>query len=140
MESQILLIISLLIISLIDIRTKRIPDFFTYSGILIVMSSRFLTDNQSLVNSLILILSGFIPFFLIWYFSKGKLGLGDAKLSAFLALVLGLKGWFIMLFLSSFTALVFAVYMMKIRRMNRDVQIPYGPFLSAGAVLSLYIV
>ena len=139
MMSQIFLISIMLMISVIDFRTKRIPDILTYSGILILFIYKLLIDNHSYTSAILLIFSGFIPFFLIWYITKGKLGLGDAKYSAFLALALGLRVWFLMLFLSSFIALVFALFMIKIKKMGRDVQIPYGPFLSAGAVLSLCI-
>jgi prepilin signal peptidase PulO-like enzyme (type II secretory pathway) len=140
MVIQSLLILLLLTISIIDIRTKRIPDYLIYSGIVFFLSYNILIKKQSILILFTLIFTGFIPFFLIWYFTKGKLGLGDAKFSAFLALALGLRSWFVMVFASSFTALIFALYMLKVKKITGDTKIPYGPFLSLGALISLYFV
>jgi len=144
MKNEVISIIFLLLIlipvTIIDIKTKRIPDVLTYSGIILIFFIKTFIESQAVFLSLILIGSGFIPFFLIWYFTKGKLGLGDAKLSAFLALVLGLRGWFLMLFLSSSIALIFAVTMLICKRMDKQARIPYAPFLSIGAIGALFLI
>lgn len=126
-------------VSAIDIKKQKIPDIIIYPAIILFIIFRIWIYHDSLLAVLILPLAGFIPFFLIWYFTKGKMGLGDAKLSAFLALVLGMEGWFIMVFVSSLCALIFAGIMLWAKKMNRSSKIPYGPFLSLGALAALYI-
>lgn len=135
----ILLLLILIPVTIIDIKIKKIPDVFTITGVVVMLILKTLVEKQAIYLSLVLLISGFIPFFLIWFFTKGKLGLGDAKLSAFLALALGIRAWFLMLFLSSIVAILFAVIMLVCKRIDKKTKIPYAPFLSFGALLSIFI-
>ena len=135
----LLLILVTVPVTIIDLRYKKIPDVITYPGIILLLIIKTAVYRVPIYSSVILLVAGFVPFFLIWYFTKGKMGLGDAKLSAFLCLVLGLEGWFLMVFISSSTALIFALYMLWRKKIDRNARIPYGPFLSLGAVVSAFI-
>lgn len=126
-------------VSIIDIRKQKIPDILTYPAIGIFIMIRIWIFQNSLFAVFLLPVAGFIPFFLIWFFTKGKMGLGDAKLSAFLALILGMEQWFIMVFLSSLFALILAVILLTAKNIRRSTKIPYGPFLSLGALVAFFI-
>ncbi len=143
MKHETITVLSLLTvimpISIIDIRKQKIPDIIIYPAIIVFLVIKIWIFNDSLFTVLLLPIAGFIPFFLIWYFTKGKMGLGDAKFSAFLSLILGIEQWFLMIFLSSLFALIFAGIMLLAKKMNRSSKIPYGPFLSIGALVALYI-
>jgi len=142
MQNYIYLAILILIaipISIIDIKTKKIPNKIIYPAIFIVLTLHILLFKNGIFESLILTLTGFLPFYLIRYFTKGKMGLGDAKYSALLALLLGYENWFIMIFLSSSTAVIFAVIVLKLGKMDKQSRIPFGPFLSLGAIVSQLI-
>ncbi len=57
---------------------------------------------------------GFVFIFALWFFSRGKIGLGDAKLSALIALVLGLNGWIAAIFIASASGLVLGLALIKL--------------------------
>ena len=135
-----ILLLLIIPITIIDIKTKRIPDLLTYSGIALIFLIELIINKQSFYSLYVLLFTGFVPFFLIWYFTKGKMGLGDAKLSALLALTLGIRGWLLMLFISSSAAVLFAVIMLVLRKIDKKAKIPYAPFLSFGALLSIFII
>lgn len=137
--SLLFLLVVVIPVSLIDIREHKIPNLIIYPATILFLLIRIFIFGDPLFLGGGLIVFGFIPFFLIWYFTKGKMGLGDAKFSAFLALVLGIEKWFVLIFLSSFLALLFALTMIITKRMRRNTKIPYGPFLSLGALAALYI-
>jgi len=142
MQNYIYLAILTLIaipISIIDIKTQKIPNIIVYPAIFIVLTLHILLFKNGILQSLILIISGFLPFYLIRYFTKGKMGLGDAKYSGLLALLLGFENWLIMIFISSSTAVLFAVVVLKLGKMEKQSRIPFGPFLSLGAIISLLI-
>ena len=53
--------------------------------------------------------------------SKGKIGLGDAKLSAVMGLFLGIEGWLIAMFMASFFGLVAgAILLIKKQNYHMD--------------------
>lgn len=125
-------------ISIIDIKEHRIPDIITLPGILLAFLWRLYFWEESITESLFLLLTGFLPFYSIHFFSRGKLGLGDVKLSTLLALILGFEKWFLMVFFSSFAAVVFALAGLKLGKLERNSRIPFGPFLCGGAILAHY--
>ena len=93
-------------------------------------------------NIFLLLLNGAIGFvfiFILWFFSRGKIGLGDAKLSAFMAVVLGFMGWITAIFLASLTGLIFGLVLIKIGRIDKKERIPFGPFLASGAIISFLV-
>lgn len=126
-------------VTIIDIKHHRIPDNITFPAMLLLVFIRILVFDEAFLTVLILPTAGFLTFFLIWYVSRGRMGLGDAKLSGFLALVLGLDKWLVMVFLSSFAAVIFALVTLKSGKMKRDDRIPFGPFLCFGALLAMFV-
>lgn len=79
---------------------------------------------------------GVFVFIYTLFFSKGKIGLGDAKLGALLSLVLGFDGFMIMLFIASSTGILYLLLMRGIYRMPLNRPIPFVPFLSIGSVIA----
>ena len=77
---------------------------------------------------------GFSLFWLLHLLFRGRLGLGDAQLSAFLAFALGLWGWVFCLGVASLTGITFVLVQVKRARMTVKQSIPFAPFLAVGAV------
>ena len=82
---------------------------------------------------------GFVFIFALWFFSRGKIGLGDAKLSALIALVLGLNGWIAAIFIASASGLVLGLVLIKLGKLEKKEAIPFGPFMAFGAVVSFIL-
>ncbi|HEB11965.1 MAG TPA: prepilin peptidase [Spirochaetales bacterium] len=121
-----------------DIKEKKIPDLFTYSGMLVILIVRLL---QGYFSPWYLI-DAFVGFSLIWLFfifSKGRIGLGDAKLSAFISIIVGVWAWALAIFFASFSGLLFILVMIKLQKMTTKESIPFAPFLVLGGVISFLL-
>jgi len=126
----------LLIIFFYDLKNQLIPDplvflllgFFLLKFILKLDPSfySFLNYKESLLGAILL----FLFFFLLNYFSKGKLmGLGDAKFSLFFGLFLGFKYSFIFLWLSFVIGGLVAFLALVLKLKKRKDRIAFAPFL-----------
>jgi len=124
-------------ITLIDIREFRIPDALTLSGTAAFVILKLLWGNQSALELAGELGVGFGVFWLIWKVTRGQIGLGDAKLSAFIAVTTGFPGWFASLFIASLLGLLSAGVLVGIFKVDRKVVIPFAPFLTAGALIDM---
>lgn len=138
----------LLVISLYDIQHKIIPDIFSLLFGIVSFSTYFLRGDYSwnaLGEHIAAAVILFIPFFLLWYVSKGRLiGLGDGKLAIGIGFLLGLQwGTYAVIFAFWFGAL-FALGAMVLQRIGKitgwfnkrgsrwtlGAEVPFGPFLA----------
>ena len=122
-----------------DAREYRIPDLLSLGGILAFLLLHILRWNGEggLWDSVTACALGFGSFWLIRTVSGGKLGLGDAKFSALIAVAAGLSGWFAALLVASVAGLLWAAVMMGIFRADRRMRIPFAPFLGLGGTLAI---
>ena len=121
-----------------DIKEKKIPDLFTYSGILVILIVRLLLGYFSPWC----LIDAFVGFSLIWLFfifSKGRIGQGDAKLSAFISIIVGVWAWALAIFFASLSGLLFILVMIKLQKMTKKDSIPFVPFLILGGVISFLL-
>ena len=75
-----------------------------------------------------------------WFFGKEAMGGGDIKLLAAVGAWSGGVGAFDTLMLGSVLGSVYGVALLARGRAKRSDPIPFGPFLSAGAVFNLFLV
>ncbi|MCD6398137.1 MAG: prepilin peptidase [Spirochaetaceae bacterium] len=122
-------------VCIFDIKYKRIPNWIVFTGTVFLFAVRFFYFQDSPVSMLINMLSGGLMFYTIRFFTKGKLGMGDVKFAAFIALFLGFPLFFAAVAVASFTGLVFAVAGLAICRINKSTKIPFAPFLTAGSII-----
>jgi prepilin signal peptidase PulO-like enzyme (type II secretory pathway) len=126
-------------ISLFDIREFRIPDLLSLGGIALFLLLSIILPGGNPMEAAVACAVGFAAFWLIHRLTKGRMGLGDAKLSALVAAAVGLRSWFLALFLASVAGILFVVALMGMRRADRGTRIPFAPFLSLGAVASMFV-
>ncbi len=132
----------LMVITVYDIRHKIIPDIAVYSVILLALVSilyRTITLpyfhlGSALFEGVLVAL----PFFMLWYFSKGRLmGFGDVKLMLGIGWLVGLTAGFTVLVLSFWIGGIVGLFLLALTRTyGMKSQIPFGPFI----VLALFIV
>lgn len=137
----------LVVISVIDARTRRIPNRLTYPltpvllGLLVVAAlvegSAWLAVRALLGG--VVAFGGLLALALI---NPKGMGMGDVKLAGFLGLALGYLGWghvalglFTGFLLGGTTAI--ALLALKLRT-GKDL-IPFGPYLAAGALLTVLV-
>ncbi len=137
-ERELIIILSLfsllLIISVTDYLYMLIPDCILISfAVLLILESIFVqlvTWTDSIVGSGII----FILLYCMQKIYPEGLGGGDIKLLSLLGFIVGVKGVFIVLFLASCFSLCFFGIGIVLKRIEVRKPIPFGPFISLGAI------
>ena len=137
------LVAALLVVTFIDIDYKIIPNVISYPGIIIGFAasffSRYITYKESLLGIavgagvLLLVASGY--YFLT---KKEGMGGGDVKLLAMIGAFLGWEAVIFTIFVGSAVGTVLGLSVALKTRQGRKAAIPFGPFLSLGAILYLF--
>ena len=130
-----LFIFFLFLIAFIDLRTQRIPDFLTFALYILGVLSLFFSPQvfSQLLGGGIL-----FAFFLFLYLAKPDgVGFGDVKLAGALGLFLGWKLGLLSLFLAFTSGGVVGALLLLFRKKTLKDPLPFGPFLSGGAVVAL---
>jgi leader peptidase (prepilin peptidase)/N-methyltransferase len=143
---------TLVVLSFIDLDTKRLPDVITLPSIPILFVAAFGAHDVSWQERAIGAVAGYLFIRLIadayYYILKREgMGLGDGKLLAMVGALLGWKALPFVIFAGSFLGSIISIPLLVMarrrRRIHEDeplrhVQVPFGPFLSLGALLYLF--
>lgn len=141
---------ALVVISFIDLDHQIIPDIISYPGIaiglLLPIAFHYAKMGYlwypTVLDALIGAAIGFFPlyFFALIYFAitkKEGLGLGDAKLLAWIGAFLGWKSVLLTILLGSVLGSIISLILIFKYKKSRKTLIPFGPFLSFGALTTL---
>ena len=161
----LVLILSLIVITFIDLEHMIIPNVITFPGIVIGLLYNLIITDWNLffrvidhldlsnmfyiipripaLNSLFGIFIGGGSLLLIAYLYKlirknEGMGMGDVKLLAMLGAFLGINGVFFIILVSSLVGSVVGIAIILINKGNLKFALPYGPFISLGAILFIF--
>jgi len=165
-EMAIIMVLSsaLIVITFIDLDHQIIPDVITLPGMFIGLAlapffMTALTDHlpfflervlspdaayaRAFLNSLIGLVLGAAPLLIIgWLWEKIKhveaMGGGDIKLMGMVGSFLGWKGAFLTIMLGAISGSLVGGALILLKKHSADNVIPFGPFLAAGAAISLF--
>lgn len=135
----------LLVVAVIDLHTRRIPNRLTYPltpTLLVVLAAAAVLEGTPGV-ALRALLGGIGAFGLLLVLaliSPRGMGMGDVKLAAFIGIGLGYLGWayvWLGLFAGFLLGGVLAALLLALRLRTRKDHIPFGPSLALGAVVAL---
>ncbi len=136
---------ALLVTSVIDLDFQIIPDEISLLGILIGCLYSFFNPLTNPIDSFLGTLAGAGSLYLIaefyYFFTKREgLGGGDIKLLAFIGSFLGLKSLLPIIFISSMIGAFIGILITIVQKIQtkRYFAIPFGPFLSIGALIYLF--
>jgi leader peptidase (prepilin peptidase) / N-methyltransferase len=134
---------SLLVVTFIDIDHRIIPDSISLPGIAVFFATSFFLNGISYVDSIIGILAGGGTLFAIaWGYTaitgKEGMGGGDIKLLAMIGAAIGWKGVIFTIFVSSTVGSLIGIIVMLFSDKNMKMAIPFGPFLSMGAMAHVF--
>jgi Flp pilus assembly protein protease CpaA len=121
-------------VSIIDIKTRRIPDVLSVSCFLLVFTARLYHSPETMPSFLAAALFAFALFFCI-ALGTGGLGFGDVKFAAVIGLVCGFPGVLAALFTAASVLGLLATLSPLFRGPDGAASIPFAPFLCAGTLL-----
>jgi leader peptidase (prepilin peptidase) / N-methyltransferase len=142
-----LLALTLVIVSLTDLETRRIPAAIVYVSAaigapLLILASAGTHDWRRLAEAAIGAAIAFAVYFLIFFAVPKGMGYGDVRLAGLVGgflgwlgyrvLALGILGGFIIGGLVGLGLVVFA-------HAGRKTKIPFGPFIAAGTMLAVLL-
>jgi prepilin signal peptidase PulO-like enzyme (type II secretory pathway) len=127
----------LVIITVSDLTYRLIPDRVIVPFLVLFLLLRlFIHPDYSYGNHLIGMAVGFGLFLLLAVLSRGGVGGGDIKLYAVVGLFLGTPLLVLSVLLSTLSGTVYGVLLMLTKGAGRKTEIPFGPFIALGAMLS----
>lgn len=134
---------ALLVITFIDIDHRIIPDIISLPGIPLGFLASLILPQLKWSDSLIGILAGGGSLLAIaWGYQlitrKDGMGGGDIKLLAMIGAFLGWKGVLFTIMASSLIGTVVGIILMLRARKGIKMALPFGPFLSIGAIIYLF--
>jgi leader peptidase (prepilin peptidase)/N-methyltransferase len=134
---------ALIVITVIDLYHQIIPDVISLPGIGVGLLASLIISQITFSNSLLGILVGGGSLFLIatvyqWLFKREGMGGGDVKLLAMIGAFLGWKAVILTIFLGSLIGSITGIILMVSKGKDFKYAIPFGPFLSLGAVIALF--
>ncbi|HEX5036210.1 MAG TPA: prepilin peptidase [bacterium] len=144
----LLLAAPLVAVTFIDLGHKIIPDIITLPGIAAGVGATLVLSGlppvAALSQSVLGLLAGGGTLFAIsWLYEKLRrqegIGGGDVKLAAMLGAFFGWKAVFVILFLASLLGSVVGIALVAARPKKSQPAIPFGPFLSAAALIYLFV-
>ncbi len=142
---------AMIVITFVDLDFQIIPDAITLPGIIVglIAGSLVLPDPfhrfaiLGFQGSIIGAVSGGAVFFLIAEVSyrilrQEAMGGGDIKMMAMVGSFMGWKSVLLTTFSGSLLGSVAGISLMVLKGKGRRTKIPFGPFLAAGALISLF--
>lgn len=134
---------ALIVITVIDLYHQIIPDVISLPGIGAGILTSLFIPQITFLNSLIGALLGGGSLFLVatvyqWLFKREGMGGGDVKLLAMIGAFLGWKAVLLTILLGSLIGSIAGIVVMVSKGKDFKYAIPFGPFLSLGAVISLF--
>ena len=134
----------LIIISFIDIDYQIIPDTFSIPGIFIFATAPLFVPEISFLDSVLGIIIGGGSLYIIaltYYILKKTEGMGggDIKLLAMIGAAIGWKGVIVTIFIGSLAGTIAGIIIMiSSKIIDIKLKIPFGPYLSIGAVIYIF--
>jgi leader peptidase (prepilin peptidase)/N-methyltransferase len=132
-------IVVLIAVAYSDFRERRIPNCIIYPAILVALGAmfRFPGWGSALLGGAVAALVFIVPVFI---YGPERAGMGDVKLAFFIGLIFGFDWplyWALLVGFGS-AALVGLVGIL-LRKMSRKSLLPFGSFLSLGAIALLIV-
>jgi len=122
-----------------DIQYLEIPEIYIFPTIAIIFLWGIFSPTLSLYD---MAMGGGIAAIFFGsqvLLSKEKwLGIGDVQLGILIGLFFGWKLFFVSLFIIYFIGLIIALILMALKKVKRNSQIPFAPFLITGSFITLF--
>jgi leader peptidase (prepilin peptidase) / N-methyltransferase len=130
-------VVVLVILSVIDLRERRLPNRIVGPAVAVALAAQAILHSSRMLEWLAAAFGAALFFLLPSLVYRGGVGMGDVKLAFLLGAVLGAEV-IPALMIGVVAGAVAAAVLLAVRGSDaRKYPLPYGPFLSFGAVLGL---
>lgn len=134
-------------LAFIDYDTKRLPDALTLPSYAVSLGlfllPAVLDDGwESYLRAVLGGLALLAFYFVVWFVRPDAMGFGDVKLAGVLGIYLGWLSWGAVAlggFLGFLLGAVGGIALMAMSKAGRKTKVPFGPFMIAGAVLTVLV-
>jgi len=127
----------LLLIAIIDLRTRLIPNVLTGFGVVLALAFSILLPAPGLVAALEGAALGGAIFLLLAVLRRNAMGFGDVKLAVLIGIMTGFP-WVLQALVLGIVLGGLAAAVLLLTRMRKPKQyIPYAPYLAAGAMWTM---
>ncbi|RPI11526.1 MAG: prepilin peptidase [Zetaproteobacteria bacterium] len=141
--SLLLFVSALVVITFIDIDHQIIPNIVTLPGIPLGLLAGVLFGEPPVLDRVLGTLAGagFLYLVLLYggaVYGQDAMGEGDLNLIALVGAFLGWQAVVVTILLACLVGSVVGLSLIALKRLGRREHIPFGPFLSLGAVIALF--
>jgi leader peptidase (prepilin peptidase) / N-methyltransferase len=141
----LVLVVALSVLSIIDLRTHRLPRRIIYMAALVglpwlVVHAAVHGEPARVVTMTTGAVGALVAFWLIYVAARGGFGDGDVRLAPLLGAYLGfvdLSHAIVGLFMGFVLAALTGLGLMVAGRAHRRTALPFGPFMAVGALVTL---
>jgi prepilin signal peptidase PulO-like enzyme (type II secretory pathway) len=127
----------LVLLSATDLEQRRLPHLLLDPLIAVAIGFAFVNPSVTLLNAVIGAAAAVAFLGVLGLVIRSGVAMGDLYLVAPLGLLLGWPGIFLAVFVAALLSSVTSLVLLASRRVGLKSYIPFGPFLVAGAVLTL---
>ena len=140
--AALLLSWALIVLSVIDLRTTLLPDIITvpfiWVGLLLNITESFTDLSSSVLGAVF----GYLSLWCVYHIfrmitGKEGMGYGDFKLLAMLGAWLGWQSLPLIVILSSFLGAMIGIGLVLLKRHDKNIPIPFGPYLAGAGWIAL---
>lgn len=132
---------------LIDRKTHLIPNIIVLISLGIgslILAANVIFDKETFLSNLIISIAGLVISFAVFYLfsrlTKGGIGMGDVKLIAAMGFLLGLMNTLFSVLFALILCAIYSIYLLFMKKKNKDYRIPFGPFIFLGYIILLFII
>ena len=134
-------------LTIIDIKHQLLPDRIVFpsaaiAGVLLLAASAFMLDGGTALRTVLGAVVMWALYVVLRLISPSSMGYGDVKLAFVLGLYLGFISWQALMWGTVLAFLLGAVWGLALivtRKGTGKTQIPFGPFMLAGALVAMVV-
>jgi leader peptidase (prepilin peptidase)/N-methyltransferase len=133
---------SLIVVSGIDFVKQEIPPIITIPGIVIGLVFQILRGNFILGFIGLIFGGGLILLIRVvgnWAYKKEVMGMGDVYLTSMIGVFTGFPIILAAIFIAALTGAILGILYIISTHQDREIPIPFGPFLSAGGIFVIIL-
>jgi leader peptidase (prepilin peptidase) / N-methyltransferase len=140
--SRLLLGCALIVLFVIDLDHKILPNVITLPGIVVGFAFSLVTEPGWRSSLIGIVVGGGIPLAIAWSYEKLRghegLGMGDVKMLAMIGAFLGWQPMLLTLVLASFVGSIVGVGFIAAGK-GAKYALPFGTFLALGAAAAMFV-